>query len=289
MRKPSSAAVLGAFVLLVLVLIEWRPWHSLTDDKTVGVENSLSKNEAVIDDNAGLGEQSIRAQLSPVTYTTVASELAAKVDKFDFREGESFKAGQTLVTFDCKTQQAQFQKSKASMMIAERNYVTNKKLLDLGSVGRIEYENSQSEYQKAKAEADELGAVVAKCKILAPFNGRVAEQKVRAQQFVQAGQPLLDILDNSALELEFIVPSKWSTWLINGYEFQVKVDETGKSYPAKITRVGARIDPVSQTFKVAAIVNGEFAELTPGMSGTVEIKSPSDTPDKQVTQQGVVK
>ncbi|QWE03740.1 efflux RND transporter periplasmic adaptor subunit [Polynucleobacter sp. JS-JIR-II-50] len=289
MRKPSSAAVLGAFVLLVLVLIEWRPWHSLTEDKSVEVESSLSKNEAVIDDNAGLGDQSIRAQLSPVTYTTVASELAAKVDKFDFREGESFKAGQTLVTFDCKTQQAQFQKSKASMMIAERNYVTNKKLLDLGSVGRIEYENSQSEYQKAKAEADELGAVVAKCKILAPFNGRVAEQKVRAQQFVQAGQPLLDILDNSALELEFIVPSKWSTWLVNGYDFQVKVDETGKSYPAKITRVGARIDPVSQTFKVAAIVNGEFAELTPGMSGTVEIKSPSDTPDKQVTQQGVVK
>ena len=283
MRKPSSAAVLGAFVLLVLVLIEWRPWHSLTEDKSVEVESSLSKNEAVIDDNAGLGEQAIRAQLSPVTYTTVASELAAKVDKFEFKEGESFKVGDVLVTFDCKTQQAQLQKSKATMMIAERNYLTNKKLLDLGSVGRIEFENSQSEYQKAKADADELGAVVAKCKVIAPFNGRVAEQKVRAQQFVQAGQPLLDILDSSALELEFIVPSKWSTWLINGYEFQVKVDETGKSYPAKITRVGARIDPVSQTFKVAAVVNGDFVELTPGMSGTVEIKAPSQAPETQAT------
>jgi len=284
MRKPSSAFVLGAFVLLVLVLIEWRPWHSLTDDRAAEVESTLSKNEAVIDDNLGLSEQAIRAQLSPVTYTTVASELAAKVDKFEFREGESFKAGDVLIVFDCKTQQAQFQKSKASMMIAERNYVANKKLLELGSVGRIEYENSQSEYQKAKAEADELGAVVAKCKILAPFNGRVAEQKVRAQQFVQAGQPLLDILDNSALELEFIVPSKWSTWLINGYDFQVKVDETGKLYPAKITRVGARIDPVSQTFKVAAVVNGDFADLAPGMSGTVEIKPPSVAANKEATQ-----
>jgi len=283
MRKPSSAVVLGAFVLLVLALIEWRPWHSLTDDKAVEIESSLAKNEAVVDVNSGLGEQAIRAQLSPVTYTTVASELGAKVDKFEFREGESFKAGQVLVTFDCKTQQAQYQKSKASMMIAERNYITNRKLLDLGSVGRIEYENSQSEYQKAKADADELGAVVAKCKIVAPFNGRVAEQKVRAQQFVQAGQPLLDILDSSALELEFIVPSKWSTWLVNGYDFQVKVDETGKSYPAKITRVGARIDPVSQTFKVAAVVNGDFPELTPGMSGTVEIKAPTDAQDIQAT------
>jgi membrane fusion protein (multidrug efflux system) len=281
MRKPSSAVVLGAFVLFVLLLIEWRPWHSLTDDKSVEVEKTLSKDEVVSPDNSLLEEHAIRAQLSPVTYTTVASELAAKVDKFEFREGESFKAGQVLITFDCKTQQAQYQKSKASMTIAERNYLTNKKLLDLGSVGRIEYENSQSEYLKAKADSDELGAVVAKCKIIAPFNGRVAEQKVRAQQFVQPGQPLLDILDSSALELEFIVPSKWSTWLVNGYDFQVKVDETGKSYPAKITRVGARIDPVSQTFKVAAIVNGEFADLTPGMSGVVEIKPPSASSEKQ--------
>lgn len=280
MRKPSSAVVLGAFVLLVLLLIEWRPWHSLTDNKQVEVENSPSKEEGVLPENVP-EEQAIRAQLSPVTYTTVAAELAAKVDKFDFREGESFKAGQVLVTFDCKAQQAQYQKSKASMSIAERNYLTNKKLLDLGSVGRIEFENSQSEFSKAKADADELGALVAKCKIIAPFNGRVAEQKVRAQQFVQAGQPLLDILDSSALELEFIVPSKWSTWLVNGYDFQVKVDETGKSYPAKITRVGARIDPVSQTFKVAGIVNGEFADLTPGMSGIVEIKPPSVSAEKQ--------
>lgn len=281
MRKPSSAVLLGAFVLFVMLLIEWRPWHSLTDDKSVEVEKTLSKDESISPEDSLLAEQVIRAQLSPVTYTTVASELAAKIDKFEFREGESFKTGQVLITFDCKTQQAQYQKSKASMMIAERNYQANKKLLDLGSVGRIEYENSQSEYLKAKADSDELGALVAKCKIIAPFNGRVAEQKVRSQQFVQPGQPLLDILDNSALELEFIVPSKWSTWLVNGYDFQVKVDETGKSYPAKISRVGARIDPVSQTYKVAAIVNGEFADLTPGMSGVVEIKPPSVSSEKQ--------
>jgi membrane fusion protein (multidrug efflux system) len=281
MRKPSSVVVLGVFLISGLLLIEWRPWHSLTENKVVEVEISPPKDGAISTEDVVLTEQVIRAQLTPVTYTTVASELAGKIEKFEFREGESFKVGQILINFDCKSQQAQYQKSRASMMIAERNYVTNKKLLDLGSAGRIEYENSQSEFLKAKADTDELGALVSKCKIVAPFNGRVAEQKVRAQQFVQAGQPLLDILDSSALELEFIVPSKWSTWLVNGYDCQVRVDETGKSYPAKVTRVGARIDPVSQTYKVAAIVNGEFADLTPGMSGVVEIKPPPANPDKQ--------
>lgn len=270
-RNPRNIA-LAVAAIAVLLLIEWRPWHSLDSEEEVVVPaQGTLKQENM---SEGLETPPIRAQLTPERYTTVAAELGAKVQDIPFREGETFKIGDVLVQFDCSTQQAQWQKTKSVMAIAERNYNTNKKLLALGSVGRIEYENSASEYQKTKAEADELAATVAKCTIKAPFDGRIVEQKVRAQQFVQAGQPVIDILDNSALELEFIVPSKWSPWLVEGYKFQIKVDETAKPYPAKITRVGARIDPISQTIKVAAVIDGDFPELAPGMSGTVEIQPP---------------
>ena len=52
-----------------------------------------------------------------------------------------------------------------------------------------------------------------KCQISAPYAGRIAEQKIREQQYAQAGQPLLDIIDDSVLELEFLVPSRWLSWL----------------------------------------------------------------------------
>lgn len=271
--KRPKFILLAVGVVFLMLLVEWRPWHTLARvDPVLPQTSAAPAPEKSVDD---LESQPIRAQLSPVTYTTVAAELSARVQEIPFREGENFKEGQKLVVFDCATQQAQYLKAKASMAIAERNYSTNKRLLALGSVGRIEYENSASEYQKSKAEADELAAVVAKCTIIAPFNGRVVEQKVRAQQFVQAGQPVLEILDNSALELEFIAPSKWSSWLVEGYKFQIKIDETGKDYPAKITRVGARIDSISQTIKVAAIIDGDYKELSPGMSGTLDIKPPA--------------
>jgi RND family efflux transporter MFP subunit len=220
------------------------------------------------------GKQDIRAQLSAVTYTSIASELSAKIKELPFKEGQAFKLGQVLVVFDCTTQQAQFQKTKAVLSIADRNYQTNKKLLALGSVGRIEYENSYSEFLKTKAENDELASVLARCNVLAPYSGMIVEQKVRSQQFVQAGQPLLDILDKSSLELEFVAPSKWSPWLTEGYKFEITLDETGKSYPAKITRVNGKIDPVSQTIKVAAVIDGDFKEIAPGMSGVLVIAQP---------------
>jgi len=261
----------AAVAVVLLLIFEWRPWHSFSNsDKTSATTQSTFKDEPALE----VGKQDIRAQLSAVTYNSVASELNARISELPFKEGQAFKVGQVLVVFDCATQQAQFQKTKAVLSIADRNYQTNKKLLALDSVGRVEYENSYSEFLKAKAENDELAAVLARCNVLAPYSGLVVEQKVRPQQFVQAGQPLIDILDKGALELEFVAPSKWSPWLVEGYKFEIKIDETGKSYPAKITRVNGKIDPVSQTIKVAAVIAGEFKEISPGMSGVLVINPP---------------
>ena len=104
---------------------------------------------------------------------------------------------------------------------------------------------------------------------------RVAEQKAREQQFVQPGQALLEILDDSSLDLDFIVPSKWLAWLKVGQSFKVAIDENGQSYPARVTRLGARIDPVSQSVTVAAVIDGHFPELIAGMSGRVLLAPPA--------------
>jgi hypothetical protein len=44
--------------------------------------------------------------------------------------------------------------------------------------------------------------------------------------------------------------------------------------PAEITRVGGRVDPVSQTVKVFGEVRGDVAELIAGMSGRANIPPP---------------
>ena len=56
----------------------------------------------------------------------------------------------------------------------------------------------------------------------------------------------------------------------------MRIDETGQSYPAKVLRIGAKVDPVSQSVKLAAAINGKFPELIAGMSGTVLLAPPAD-------------
>ena len=96
---------------------------------------------------------------------------------------------------------------------------------------KVELETSQAEVQKAAAEVAASKALLDKCRVTAPY-AAAAEQKIREQQYAQPGQPLLDIIDDTALELEFLVPSRWLVWLKPGAAFQVRIDETGKTYPA---------------------------------------------------------
>jgi len=218
--------------------------------------------------------QELRAQLSPRDFTTLAAEIGAKVERVNAREGERFRKGDPLITFDCSIQRAQMAEARATLSATEKTVSVNNRLLELQTIGKLENDVAVAERDKARAKLDASGAVLSKCSVPAPFGGRVVEQKVRAQQFVQPGQALLDVLDDSELELDFVVPSKWLVWLKPGHVFQVAIDETAKSYPVKLTRVGARIDPVSQSVKVTGAIGGHFPELAAGMSGKVLLSPP---------------
>jgi len=224
--------------------------------------------------SAALDKREIRAQLMPRRYTTLAAEIGAKVSRLPVAESARFRAGENLISFDCSLQQAQLNKARAALAATEKTWDANRRLSELNSVGKVELEVSEAEVAKAKAEVASNAAIIAKCAVAAPFSGRVAEQRVREQQYVQPGQALLEILDDSSLELEFIVPSKWLVWLKPRHGFQVAIDETGKSYPAKVQRTGARVDPVSQSVKISAVIDGKFNELIAGMSGKVLMTPP---------------
>ena len=225
--------------------------------------------------SAGLESREIRAQLAPHRFTTLAAEIGARVQRLPVQEGGRFKAGQTLVSFDCSLQQAQLSKARAALSGAEQIWQANRRLSELNSIGKVELNVSEAQVAEHRAELAVMHTLVSKCTISAPFTGRVAESRIREQQFVQSGQAIMEIIDDSVLELEFLVPSKWLSWLKPGFQFTIGIDETGKSYPARLQRIGARVDPVSQSVKLVATIDGRFPELLTGMSGRVQIAPPA--------------
>jgi RND family efflux transporter MFP subunit len=209
----------------------------------------------------------IRAQLNAQHSSILSSEMAAKIVQLNVQEGERFKQGDLLVAFNCAEQQAQLKKAQAVVQAAEKTYEVNTRLTKLNSMSPLELEMAAAEVAKAKADIALMGAVLQKCTITAPFSGRVAERMVQRYQYVKAGDPILDVLDDSQLEVTVLVPSHWLKWLKSGSEFKVFLEETQREYPAKVKMVGARIDAVSQSIKITGVITAKTDDLLAGMSG----------------------
>jgi RND family efflux transporter MFP subunit len=209
----------------------------------------------------------IRIQLVPRDEVQISSEINAKIAALPFRDGDAFRAGQTLVSFDCSLYAAQLRKAVVEGDAAVQLKRVADRLSQLHSIGEIDAEQADAKAKASAAEVAYVQAMVRKCVIAAPFDGRVAKRSAAAQQFAEAGKPLLTIMDTGHLELKMIVPSKWLAWLRPGHALAVTIDEVGKRYPAKVARIGARVDPVTQTVDVTAALDGRAPELLPGMSG----------------------
>lgn len=216
----------------------------------------------------------LRVQLSPIRQTVLSSELAGKLTELTVKEGDTFKQGQLLAGFDCSVQRAQLNRSEAAQRGAQKKLDVAKRLDALESISQAEVAQAQAELAVAQAESGVGRAMLARCNLEAPFSGRVSQRMVQRFQHVAEGTELLAIYDDSTYQLELIVPSSWLSWLKPGVDFQVHLDETGQDYPAQIERLGAAIDPLSQSLKVFARITGETAGLLPGMSGVARLQPP---------------
>jgi membrane fusion protein (multidrug efflux system) len=209
----------------------------------------------------------VGVQVTARSTATIAASMAGQLVEFPAADGDAIKKDQVLARFNCAQQEAAAARAHAEMVKREDLLSTQKSLKALNAYSRSDYVVAQNDVEVAKADLGLAQTAVDNCTIRAPFDGRVANAPVRNYQFVQAGSPLLDIVDDRDLELEFVVPSIWLAWLKIGAVETVQITETQKTYDSKITRISGKVDAASQTIKIYGRIDGDTSDLLPGMSG----------------------
>lgn len=205
----------------------------------------------------------------------IRTEIYAPVREIPFRQGDSFSAGDLLIRFDCSRYEAETSAASAAARASDIEHQTKRKLLKYKAVGKDEVRLSAALSAKANAELKVQQVRISQCEFKAPFDGRVVETHVKKHEFPTSDAPLLTILDDSQLELQLIIPSIWLRWLKKGQVFRFEIDETGNNYQGLITRIGAEVDPVSQTIKVLGKFETTHGNVLAGMSGTAYFKTGS--------------
>lgn len=221
----------------------------------------------------GADAPEIRAQISPRRHTVLSAEIPGKVIAMPLDEGERFAEGDLLAAIDCAAHEARRDSAAAQRTAASRRLETAGRLDSLASISRLEVDEARASLATAEAEMALAEVFVARCEIRAPFAGVVSDRVAQAFQYVAEGQEMLAILDDSVLVVEMLVPSRWLGSLAVGQTFTVAVDELGREVPATIERLGARVDPVSQSVEVFGRITEAVPGLVSGMSGVARLSA----------------
>lgn len=215
----------------------------------------------------------IRGVIRSPARVALTTDITAPIADVHARDGEAFTKGQPLITFDCRRYAAELEQAEAARRAAAVELRQKNHLRKLGAAGRGEVEVAAAEAARGAASVELAHARMRDCVIEAPFDGRVVQSDVVTHEMPEPGRPLMTIIDDSSLEIELIVPSVALRALKPGTRFSFLVDETGRAETVSVDRIGAEIDPVSQTVRIVASFPERPIDVLAGMSGSADLNA----------------
>jgi RND family efflux transporter MFP subunit len=223
-----------------------------------------------------VAESEIAALIAAGEETTLSAQMAGRIKRIGVGLGDQVKKGSPLVEFDCSEQRAQLEAAEAEFRAARETHLARLRLQALGAAGELEVTVAAASADKARGQMALREAQLAYCKVSAPFGGNVARLRVKASESVNAGQPLVDLVNPASLKAQMFVPAGWVAWLKVGAPLTIQVRETGQSFRARVSKMNSRVDGVSQQLEVEARIDKGGGKLLPGMVGTAQF---DDRPD----------
>ncbi|HEX4508356.1 MAG TPA: efflux RND transporter periplasmic adaptor subunit [Alphaproteobacteria bacterium] len=225
---------------------------------------------------AATDPSAIHVLLAADLETTLSSQMSGTLGALHAELGQQVAKDTLLAQFDCNEAQARANVANAEAAMARQSLEAKRSLRKLNAVGDIEVAMANTELEKAQGAQSLAKTQSAYCEVRAPFNARVAKVYAKPYQTISAGTPLFDLVSDGALKIRLNAPSSLLRDLKAGMPFQVRISETGKTYPVHLTAINARVDAVAQTVELEARFDKENPELIDGMSGIALLPAGND-------------
>ncbi|EPC02464.1 hypothetical protein L861_08810 [Litchfieldella anticariensis FP35 = DSM 16096] len=210
---------------------------------------------------------------------TLSATMTETVAELNFQDGEVVEAGQLLMRLEDSEEQAQLRAAQA-LYDERRNAFSRATQLQQRNLGtRAELEDSQARLRQAEAAIEEIQARLANHRLRAPFDGVIGFRNISAGSLVTPGTELLTLDKLDVVKLDFRVPEVYLAALQPGLRLTARTDAyPDETFSGEIANVGTRIDSVTRSVTVRAILANDDMRLRPGMLMEVVIqRRPRDT------------
>lgn len=213
-------------------------------------------------------------------------EISGRLIEFPIQNGQLVKKGDLIGQLDTADFIANRDAAQAAFAAAKANFERSESLQQRGAVARAVLDRARQELDTADASLRTATRALDETRLLAPFDGRIAERIARELQNVRAQEQVAILEDISTLEIEINIPER--DMMVGGRGLTVeearrfleaKVEFSllpGEPIDLRLETFSTRANPVSRTFLVSfAFDPPESQNILPGMTGNVMIRRSS--------------
>lgn len=202
----------------------------------------------------------------------ISPEIAGRVARIGFEEGQRVGEGDVLVELDAQILRAELDKARSEVSLAEANFERARKLAEQGSgTLRARDETSQG-YTAAQANLALAEARLAKTSIAAPFSGIVGFRNISVGAYVSPGDRIVELASVDPLKVEFRVSETYLSNLRVGLPVTVTVDALpGETITGKITAIDPIVDVSGRAIRLRAELPNPDGRLSPGLFARIRI------------------
>ncbi len=223
--------------------------------------------------------------LRPRAQIQVVAQVAARLLRLSRDEGDRVAKGEVLAVLDDADYSLAHDRAKAALATAQANRAhamaekeRAESLLKTGGItdkdrlsADVALQVAEAGVAQAKAEESIAALQLDRCRITAPFTGRVAKRHVDAGAMLASGTPVFTLVDDAVLEFRAAAPSTdWARAAI-GADVDVTTDAVpGYRARGHVARVVPLVDERSRSFDVVVEVPGS-RELVGGLFARASI------------------
>lgn len=202
----------------------------------------------------------------------IRPQIAERITAIRFDEGQQVESGQDLVALEDTQARAAVASARATLVESEGQLRRARRLMETRAISAAELEQRTARRDADRAALDMAEARLADTLVRAPFAGRLGLRRVSLGSLVTPETVITTLDDTDPIKLDFDVPETAFAQLAEG----LPVTARSAAWPdlvfrGEVASIDTRIDPVSRTVTVRALVPNEEGRLRPGMFLTVTV------------------
>lgn len=254
---------------VVLLITGWATWSdelAAQQPAAVPVRVAHVEPRRFADEVMALG--TLRANES----VDLSSNVSEIIETVQFDDGQRVQKGDVLVTMYSTEEDALLNEARATAREAQTQYERARSLAKSGAASVSQLDEARRIADTAKARLAAMESRAKDLVLTAPFAGVIGLRNISAGTLVQPGDLIATLDDDSVMKLDFTVPSTFLSLLTPGAKIAAtSAAFPGKTFTGEVSSVSSRIDPVTRSVTVRAMIPNPDRSLRPGLLMSVNL------------------